>query len=230
MVDVSYSNKYTSLTNCSKVEYATGDISLKLNNDIGINAMAAFVRGFKSNRHKLYGGIGINYSDYEVNRNIYIDQQGNQGHFPMTSSYTPNKLNYNLQSIRFQIHLNHYTFFKRIMIFQKLGLAYTSFISKTTNDSQYEEKYGNSVPYKDPVYITPSNPDGWAFTNNYTYTTKHDVDIYKNGFTAFYRFGFGIRIKNFTPFIGFETSNVSGKFWSLYLNGQVGINYSFIKR
>ena len=145
-------------------------------------------------------------------------------------NYSPDKLNYNLQSLRFQIHINHYTFYKRIILFQKIGLAYTSFIKKRTTNTQYIEQYGNSVPYQDPAYITPSNPDGWTFTNDYTYTAKNDLDIYKNGITAFYKFGIGVRIKNFTPFIGFETSNVSGRFWSLYLKGQIGINYSFIKR
>jgi hypothetical protein len=142
-------------------------------------------------------------------------------------SYSRDKLQYTIQTFRFQIHLNHYTFYKRLMLFQKIGLAYTSFTKKNSPDSQYEEKYGNSVPTQDAEHMTPDNPNGWYFQDNYTYTAKNDLDIYKNGVTAFYRFGLGIRIKNVTPYISFETSSITRKFSSFYFKGQVGINYAF---
>jgi hypothetical protein len=227
MIDFSYANKYSFFNSISAMKYSNGDVLLKLKNDFDVNAMAAFARGFKSDRHKLYGGIGVNYSEYLAIRNIFLDQYFGGGHFPMQYSYRPDKLQYTIQTLRFRVHLNHYTFYKRIMLFQKIGLAYTSFIKKNSPDSQYEEKYGNSIPTQDADHITSDNPNGWYFRDNYTYSNKNDLDIYKNGVTAFYRFGLGIRIKNFTPYISFEASGITRKFPSFYVKGQVGINYSF---
>lgn len=229
MFDVSYSNKFLFLNNDSKTQYNNGDIVLKLNNDIEINALGLFVRNFNSKRHKLYGGAGINFSEYLIKRNIYSEPQSYSGHFAPIYSYSPDKLEYKLQLLRFQLQTCHYAFYKRVIVFQKIGLAYTVFLKNANSSAKYEEKYGNSIPTQDPAYITPSNPEGWYLKDIYTYTNKNDLDIYKNGFNAFCKFGMGIKIKQFTPFAAFEFSNVTGKFWSPYIKFQIGINYSFLK-
>ena len=81
---------------------------------------------------------------------------------------------------------------------------------------------------QDAAHITPDNPNGWYWQNNYTYTDKNDLDIFKNGFNAFYKFGMGIKIKQFTPFAAFEFSYVSKNFGSQFLKLQVGLNYSIL--
>ena len=228
ILDISYSNNYLFLNNTEAVRYSNGDIVLKLNNDFELNAMGLLDSDRKNKRNQLYGGGGINFSEYTVNRHVYYDQQGYSGHFPMTYSYAPDKLKYNLQALRVQLQLGHYTFYKRVILFQKLGVAYTSFIKSNNSAAHYTEQYGNSVPNRDPAYITASNPEGWYFKDNYTYTDKNDMDIYKNSISAFYKFGVGIRIRQFTPFTAFEFSYVSKSFGSQYLKFQVGVKYSIL--
>lgn len=227
MFDMSYSNNYLFFNNPEVVRYNTGDISLKLNNDIEASVMKLLTPNSKSEHHRLFGGIGANYSDYSIKRNLY-SEQNNSSHFSNNYSYTPNKLEYDIQLLRFNIKLCHYTFYKKIILFQKIGLAYSAFLKKSNPAAQYEEQYGNSTPMQDAAHVTPDNPNGWYLQNNYTYTNKNDIDIYKNGFSAFYKFGMGVKIKQFTPFVSFEFSNFTSKFWSSYLKFQVGINYSIL--
>lgn len=230
MFDLNYSNNYIfTNANNDKINYSNGDIILKLKNDFEVNAMGIFLRNFKSKHHRLYGGTGLNYSEYAVQRNIF-KEQSYTGHFPSLYTYSPDRLNYTIQTFRFHLQLCHYTFYKRLILFQKIGLSYTSFIKKENTDAQYIEKYGNSYPTTDSAYITTSNPYGWHFVDSYTYTTKNDLDIYKNGFYAFYKFGVGIRVKQFTPFVAFEYSSVSTKIPGSFFKFQVGLNYSILPR
>lgn len=231
MFDLSYSNVNLFFNNPEVVRYNTGDIALKLNNDIELNAMGLFLRNSKSVHHKLYGGIGVNYMDYIIKRNIYSEQNDFSGHFPLLYSYNPNKLEYNIQILRLHFQLCHYTFYKRLFIFQKLGLARTQFLKNNNlSTTHYDEIYGNSYPAYDSTYISPSNPSGGYLKGNYTHTDKNDLDMYKNGFNVFYKFGVGFRIKQFAPFAAFEFSNFTGMFWSPFLKFQVGINYSILPR
>lgn len=226
MFDISYSGKYMYLNNGNYSDYSGGQIIAKLNRDFGIDMMGVFIRNVKSKYHRLYGGLGANFSEFQINRYINNNDQSTSGHFPMTYSYSPDFLNYKLSVFRLQLHLNHYTFYNKLILFQKVGIAYSYFIKKVNSNAQYIEIYGNSTPARDSSFVSSSNPEGWHFIDNYTYTTKNDIDIYKNGFSMFYKFGLGYRIKKITPFINFEISYVSWKFWSPYLKGQIGINYS----
>ena len=229
MFNISYSNSNLFFNNPEVVRYNTGDISLRLKNDIEVNAMGHFTRNFKSERPRLFGGIGANYSDYSIKRNLY-PEQNNSSHFSNNYSNTPNKLKYDLQLLRFNLQLCHYTFYKRIILFQKIGLAYSVFLKKSNPAAHYQERYGNFTPMQDTAHITIDNPNGWYWQDNFTYTNKNDLDIYKNGVNAFYKFGLGLRIKQFTPFAALEFSNVTSKFWSPYLKFQVGLNYSILPR
>jgi len=119
MFDVSYSNNYLfSSTNNNKINYSNGDIILKLKNDFELNAMGIFLRNFKSKHHKLYGGVGANYSQYLIERNIF-DSQYHSGHFPMLYYYSPEKLNYSIHTLRFHLQICQYTFYKRVILLQK---------------------------------------------------------------------------------------------------------------
>lgn len=229
MFDINYSNNYLFFNSPTATKTENGDIALKLNNAFELNFMGLFVRNFKSKRNKLYGGLGVNVSDYSVNRKLYSDET-TSGHFPMAYSYNPGILNYSLQTLRLQLHLDHYAFYKRLMLFQKLGIAYTAFLKNQNSSVTYEEKYGNSYPKTDPEYITPDNPEGWHWIDSYTTTKKNDLDLYRNGISVFYNFGIGVRIKQITPFAGFEFSYLSSKFRSPFLKVQLGVNYAFLKK
>jgi hypothetical protein len=230
LVDVGYSNQYSFLNNTKAVSFKNGDIIMKLKNDFEINVAGIFPKNLNNNRHKLYMGFGFNYSEYLNNRNLFSQNQSYSSHFPMTYSYNPNKLEYKLNVCRSHFQLCHYVFYKSVVVFQNLGLAFSSYIKKSNSATQYVEQYGNSTPNTNAAYITASNPEGWYFQDNYTYLTKNDLDIYKNGFNAFYKFGMGIKVKKLMPFAAIEFSNITGNFWSSYLKFQIGINYFILPK
>jgi hypothetical protein len=229
MLDLNYSNNYLFLNNNTVIKCENGDVRFKIKNDLELNFMGLFTRDEIYRHNKLYGGFGFNLSEYRIDRNLYKEPTG-MGHFPLYYYYTPNRLEYNLSLFRFNVQLAHFGVYKRILVFQKLGLAYNAYNKTPSDATHYQECYGSSVPMRDPSYVTPDNPEGWYFDSNFTTEDKNDLDLFKNGLSAFYKFGIGCRIKQFTPILGFEFSYFTKQFASNYLKFQVGLNYAFLKK
>lgn len=229
MADVSFASKHTFLQR--PIPYYSHNTSTKINlaYDYGCNVMFRIFPKSKWQRNHFYLLAGFNQSGYEVEKTLYDIRPNAGGHFSPYSTFSPNKLNYKITVYRPVLGLAHYTFYKYVFIFQKLGLYYNFFDKKDHANADYVERYGSSYPVTDAAYVTPDNPDGWHFVNNYSYTNRNDKDSFKNNLFMYYKFGVGARIKWFAPFVAFEFSEISQNIPVPYFKIQAGVNVSILK-
>ncbi|MBA2611497.1 MAG: hypothetical protein H0U95_05975 [Bacteroidetes bacterium] len=174
-------------------------------------------------------GGGINYTDLTAKRQLVDDCSTHSQSGSYNNFYYDNEIiNYQIQALRFSIHLEHNYFLRRFIFTQRLGIGYTNFLNKNTVYSyQVHHTFGEET-------MSPGNPNpvvqsnGWYFDHSDTYSTVDEkMTFLKNNFNPFYAIGLGMKLKQFIPFVNLEGAFLNSISSSNLLRCQAGIKIQF---
>lgn len=176
---------------------------------------------FKRNHYYFTPTIAILQNNLNLRVNNYTESYA--GHFPPSHSFSQNNFNINYNVFSLGTGLTQMTNYKKLFLFQRLGLSFSEAFRNKTID--YTETVSTSYPTQDPAHVTPTNPDGWYWTNT-SNTIEHKEEIEYSTFNLFYQLGLGISIKQFALFGNIELTGGSKSNFRPILNTQFGIFYS----
>ncbi len=196
----------------------------QLSNFLTLNFQRSITKKYKG-VSQLYVGFGINYSS-GILKHTLTNHSNSSGHFPDVTSYSQYEFKYNFNMISITPQLNYNLVVDRVIIFNKLGISYSKYFS--SNSYNYNEIISNSHPDKNPIYITPQNPDGWYWTDIIvSNTSKTEVFPVKSGFNIFYNISAGFRIWKLMPTIGVDLNYSINKMGITITKSNVGLAYLF---
>jgi hypothetical protein len=229
LIDLSYSQKSMMFGNFNNVkyngDYDTDSYELNIANSTSICFQYRLSHKSKT-ANQLYAGIGLNYTTGKLNHTLFD--------YPLTSglgsgsnrSYSQNEFNYNFNVLSICPQLVYNVIFKRLILFNKLGINCSKYVS--AQQYNYQEQTYNWGHSKDASYITPDNPDGWYSYNTLeSSTNKTDQVPTKTSFLIFYNLGLGFRIGKFVPNVSVEVNQLFMKPSFMFMKLQGGLSYLF---
>lgn len=194
------------------------------NYGIGVNYLIS-KSNFKRNYYYINAGFGMRYNEMKINLYEYPESNG---HFPPVHTFSPNQMKIQYWEYSLSFGFTQFTQFKRAFLFQKIGLSFSSVLDNGKNSLKYIETVSESYPVQDSAYITPSNPDGWHFTNSTTvYSVNKKLPDYR-AFNPYYILGLGYNIKKWSVYISTELSTFTDRHFFSGIIPQVGISYNIL--
>ncbi len=164
-------------------------------------------------RHKniFYVGINFNASKYDVLHKI--EDYYNQSHFVIESyTYDKHEFSYVLNNLNVGTSLSYFINLKKIVIFQKIGINYSYFNTKSQYYKQDYYFYQN-----EPTLIPPK------VTEIQSATTVIDEIPQSNDINPNYCIGIGYNVKNIAPYLNFEFTRFGNYFNKVYSKLSLGV-------
>ncbi len=195
-----------------------------------MNSLISFSSNYrllKSNKtpHQLFVGLGLSYCNSQVNHTFYDHQLYGWHASGVKINYSQNEFNFNVNALSLSPNIGYYILLKQIVLINKIGFNY-SFL-KSTKSYTYDELQYSWGYQTDPTYVTPTNPDGWYYSNTLYKSESKKDNINEKTAHLFYSTGIGFKINKLMPFVNFEVTKFSNKFDHLFFKYQLGLSYLF---
>lgn len=170
--------------------------------------------------------MGLNYTTGKLNHTLFD--------YPLVSglgsgsnrSYSQNDFNYNFGTLSINPQLLYNVIFKRLVIFNKIGINCSKYMS--SQQYNYQEQTYEWGHAQDVSYVTPQNPDGWYSYNVLESSSNKTDQLSTNtSYIMFYNFGLGFRIGKFVPNVSLEINQLFIKPSFMFFKLQGGVAYLF---
>ncbi len=238
LIETNFSSKYFTLIKDIYFGYSSPnypEYSILLEQDIAFGATAVYNLFSSDDKGTLrfFGiGTGFNLTSYDLTLNI-IEEPNYKSN--ATYTFDPSTVKKKMISYNIPLFLNYtYQDEHNLYFSAKMGVYFSLPDEKKLN-LKYERYVSSFYVLTDPVYITPSNPNGY-YSIYSNYTDHKEIKIKTdNSVNPFFNLSVGYRIKRFNPYFCSEIMRnniqVIGEGWSFqerYVwRNQLGLMFSF---
>jgi hypothetical protein len=238
LLETNFSSKYFALIKdiyCgySSPNYPEYSILLEQGFAFGANAVYNFYRFEDKGTFRFFGiGTGFNLTSNNLTVNI-IEESCYK--CQATYSFDPKTINKKMISYTIPVFLSYTYYDAQNLYFSSKAGVYLSIQDQDKLNLKYDNNVEAFSIYTDPMYITPSNPQGYYSVHyNYTEHKEIKINVEKYSVNAFLNINVGYRIKRFSPFVSSEVmynnAEMLGEAWAFrgrYIwRNQLGVMFS----